>query len=67
MSDRLTYSVFRSHATAGMGADEDEPEPLAWPLVKGPVGPNVSLASQSSFGSSFGRLFGSGFKANNTM
>jgi len=55
------YSVFRNHVTVGIACDELEPpvEPLT-----NNEDPTVESPSRNwSLGSSFGRFFGSGFKA----
>ena len=54
------YSVFRNHVTVGTACDELEP--LAELLTNNDE-PAESPSRNWSFGSSFGRFFGSGFSA----
>ena len=54
------YSVFRNHVTAGTTCDELEPPAE---LLTNSEDPVESPNRDWSFGSNFGRFFGSGFSA----
>jgi hypothetical protein len=54
------YSVFRNHVTVGTACDELEPPAE---LLTNNEDPVESPSRDWSFGSNFGRFFGSGFSA----